>query len=102
MVTALSVVPLRDLARGSSLTNATRNLVQAIGVAVLATILASTLSPATQALQNQAAQASVRRPGRARRSLPTGVPGLHRRSADQPTGNDAAAAAGRAVEAGLL
>jgi DHA2 family multidrug resistance protein len=56
LVTALSVVPQRDLARGSSLSNASRNLVQAIGVAVLATVLASTLSPATQALQEQAAQ----------------------------------------------
>jgi EmrB/QacA subfamily drug resistance transporter len=51
LVTALSVVPLRELARGSSLTNASRNLVQAIGVAVLATILASTISPEIQQLQ---------------------------------------------------
>ncbi len=48
LVTALSVVPMRELARGSSLINSTRNLVQAIGVAILATILASTLSPAVQ------------------------------------------------------
>ncbi len=52
LVTALSVVPSRDLARGSSLTNATRNLVQSIGVAVLATTLASTISPEIQQLQN--------------------------------------------------
>ncbi len=52
-VTALSVVPMRELARGSSLTNATRNVVQSIGVAVLATVLASTISPPVQALQNQ-------------------------------------------------
>jgi EmrB/QacA subfamily drug resistance transporter len=45
LVTALSVVPSKDLARGSSLTNATRNLVQSIGVAVLATTLTSTISP---------------------------------------------------------
>jgi DHA2 family multidrug resistance protein len=51
LVTALSVVPMKDLARGSSLTNATRNLVQSIGVAVLATILASTVSPQIQQLQ---------------------------------------------------
>lgn len=63
LVTALSVVPLKDLPRGSSLTNATRNLVQAVGIAVLATILASTLSPQTVQLQQtfqtmpQAAQA---------------------------------------------
>ena len=53
MVTALSVVPRNDLARGSSLTNATRLVVQSIGVAVLATVLASTLSPEIQQLQNQ-------------------------------------------------
>lgn len=51
LVTALSVVPMRELARGSSLTNASRNLVQAIGVAVLATVLASTISPEIQAAQ---------------------------------------------------
>jgi len=53
MVTALSVVTRRDLARGSSLTNATRLVVQSIGVAVLATVLASAISPEAQALQNQ-------------------------------------------------
>ncbi len=53
MVTALSVVPARELARGSSLTNATRLVVQSVGVAVLATILASTLSPQVQAQQQQ-------------------------------------------------
>ena len=53
LVTALSVVPLRQLAGGSSLTNATRQVIQAIGVAVLATVLASTLSPQIAALQQQ-------------------------------------------------
>ena len=53
LVTALSVVRRRDLARGSSLVNATRLVVQSIGVAVLATVLASTLSPDVQALQQQ-------------------------------------------------
>ncbi len=53
MVTALSVVPAHDLARGSSLTNATRQVVQSIGVAALATILASTLSPQVQIQQQQ-------------------------------------------------
>ncbi len=51
LVTALSVVPARELARGSSLTNATRQVVQSIGVAVLATVLASTLSVQAQAQQ---------------------------------------------------
>jgi DHA2 family multidrug resistance protein len=53
LVTALSVVPLRQVAGGSSLINATRQVVQAIGVAVLATVLASTLSPQVAALEQQ-------------------------------------------------
>ncbi len=52
-VTALSVVPLKDIPRGSSLTNATRQVVQSIGVAILATVLASSLSPQVTALQQQ-------------------------------------------------
>jgi len=52
-VTALSVVPLKQVARGSSLTNATRQVVQAIGVAILATVLVSALSPQISALQQQ-------------------------------------------------
>jgi EmrB/QacA subfamily drug resistance transporter len=51
MVTALSVVPRQDLARGSSLTNATRLVVQSIGVAILATVLTSTLSAPVKAMQ---------------------------------------------------
>lgn len=52
-ITALSVVPMKQIALGSSLTNATRNVVQSIGVAILATVLASTLSPQISDLQNQ-------------------------------------------------
>jgi hypothetical protein len=52
-VTALSVVPLNKVAQGSSVTNATRQVVQAVGVAILATVLASTLSPQISALQQQ-------------------------------------------------
>ena len=52
-VTALSVVPRLELPRGSSLVNALRQVVQAIGVAVLATVLASTLSPQVRAAQAQ-------------------------------------------------
>jgi len=52
-VTALSVVPLPKVALGSSLTNATRQVVQAVGVAILATVLVSTLSPKIAALQQQ-------------------------------------------------
>ncbi len=52
-ITGLSVVPLKDIARGSSLTNATRNVVQSIGVAILATILTSALSPQIASFQQQ-------------------------------------------------
>ena len=43
--TALGSVPKPRLARGSALINATRNVVQSIGVAVLATVLASAGQP---------------------------------------------------------
>jgi EmrB/QacA subfamily drug resistance transporter len=52
-VTALSVVPMKQIARGSSLTNATRQVVQSIGIAILAAVLASALSPQITALQQQ-------------------------------------------------
>ncbi|MEA4908704.1 MAG: multidrug efflux MFS transporter [Chloroflexi bacterium] len=67
LVTALSVVPWDDLARGSSLSNATRFVIQSIGVAVLATVLASTLSPEVKTLQSQI---EVREPGMAQ---PAGI-----------------------------
>jgi DHA2 family multidrug resistance protein len=56
-VTALSVVPQRLLPRGSSLVNSTRQVVQAIAVAVLATVLVSTLSPEVRQAQAQAQEA---------------------------------------------
>jgi DHA2 family multidrug resistance protein len=52
-VTALSAVPMPEIAQGSSLTNATRQVFQAIGIALLATVLASTLSPQISALQQK-------------------------------------------------
>jgi DHA2 family multidrug resistance protein len=58
-VTALSIVPPRDLPRGSSLTNATRFIFQSIGVAVLSTVLASNLSPGVQAMQSNLAAPST-------------------------------------------
>ncbi len=67
MVTALSVVPSRELPRGSSLINGTRRVAQSLGVAVLATVLASTLSPQIQAFQNQM---ETRNPGA---SQPVGI-----------------------------
>jgi DHA2 family multidrug resistance protein len=56
--TALGSVPLRQLPRGSSLINGTRFVVQSLGVAILATVLASALSPAVKA-QGDQAQASA-------------------------------------------
>ncbi len=53
LVTALSRVPGREVARASSLSNATRQIVQSVGVAVLATVLVSTLSPQISALETQ-------------------------------------------------
>ena len=45
---ALAVVPVDQLSRASALVRATRSTVQAIGVAVLTAVLASTLSPEAQ------------------------------------------------------
>ncbi|MEO7002860.1 MAG: DHA2 family efflux MFS transporter permease subunit [Ktedonobacterales bacterium] len=53
LVAALSDVPGREVARASSLSNATRQVVQSIGVAVLATVLIATLSPQVKAIQSQ-------------------------------------------------
>lgn len=47
MLVSLSVVPLNRTARASSLVNATRQVVQSLGVALLATILASAISTST-------------------------------------------------------
>jgi EmrB/QacA subfamily drug resistance transporter len=47
--TALGSVPPRMLPRGSSLINSTRFVVQSLGVAILATVLASALSPEVRA-----------------------------------------------------
>jgi DHA2 family multidrug resistance protein len=47
--TALARVPIAEIARGTSLANATRQVVQAISVALLATVLVSTLSPSVRA-----------------------------------------------------
>jgi hypothetical protein len=58
-VAALSVVSGPALARGTSLVNATRNVVQSIGVALLATVLASTLSPDTHRLQLEITEAGL-------------------------------------------
>ena len=51
--TALGAVPLPRVARGSSLVNARRNVVQTLGIAVIATLLASTLTVAMQAAEGR-------------------------------------------------
>ncbi|MEI6290057.1 MAG: MDR family MFS transporter [Chloroflexota bacterium] len=60
--TSLSSIPLNMLPRGSSLLNSTRFVVQAISVAALATVLASSLSPQVKA-QQEAAQQTQASPG---------------------------------------
>jgi DHA2 family multidrug resistance protein len=52
VVASLSVVTKREYSRASSLSNATRQVVQSIGVAVLATILATALSAEIRQYQN--------------------------------------------------
>ena len=92
--TALAAVPRRALARGSSLINGTRFVVQALGVAVLATILASALSPEVKAQsqqgREQAAQTAAQpfglceTPGvPADQNVPPGVPAFARAQALQ-------------------
>jgi DHA2 family multidrug resistance protein len=54
--TSLSSIPLSMLPRGSSLLNSTRFVVQAVSVALLATVLTSTLSADVKAQQDQAQQ----------------------------------------------
>ena len=57
--TSLSSIPLNMLPRGSSLLNSTRFVVQAVAVAVLATILTSTLSTNVKAQLDQAQAAPI-------------------------------------------
>lgn len=58
--TALSAVPRNALPRGSSLINSTRFVVQSIGVALLATVLSSSLSPAVKDAQQRFQDAAPR------------------------------------------
>jgi len=57
--TALAAVPRPALARGSSLINGTRFVIQSIGVAVLATVLASSLSTGTKVFSQQAQERQI-------------------------------------------
>lgn len=49
LVTSLSTVPMPQLSRGSALVNSTRQVIQSVAVAVMATILASSISPTVSA-----------------------------------------------------
>jgi DHA2 family multidrug resistance protein len=53
MATSFSVIKPHDLPRGSSLSNSTRQVVQSIAVAILATILVSRLSPQVKTMQSE-------------------------------------------------
>lgn len=53
LTTALSVVPGPQTARGSALINATRQVIQSIGVAILATVLATAVAPGLSAQLQQ-------------------------------------------------
>lgn len=91
--TALASVPRQALARGSSLINGTRFVVQSIGVAILATVLASALSPTVKDLgrqfQEQAGQQASTAPFGlcetpgvpAEQNVPPGVPQFARAQA---------------------
>jgi EmrB/QacA subfamily drug resistance transporter len=57
--TALSSAPGPKIARASSLVNGTRFVVQSIGVAILATVLTSTLTAEVKSLQNQAEEVTT-------------------------------------------
>ena len=101
-VSALSIVSGPALPRATSLVNATRNVVQSIGVALLATVLASTLSPRTRQIQLEIRQTIdangpvpgiCTHPSIATPASPSPSP------ADDP---DRAGAAGRQDDAGAL
>ncbi len=56
--TALGSVPRDSLARGSSLVNGTRFVIQALGVALLSTVLSSAISPEVRAFSQQSQEAA--------------------------------------------
>ncbi len=94
-VTALSVVHRNDLPRGSSLVSATRFVFQSIGVAVLATVLASAISPEARAVQDQLEANRPSRVGQVRGICePAALAGLR-----SPTEGVSLVGTGRAVAA---
>jgi DHA2 family multidrug resistance protein len=83
IATALSVVPGEQLARGTSLVNATRQVMIAIGVAAMASILAGSLSSDARAFLRQSQEQS--------RNLSAGPqPGLCEMAAGGMSGGEAA------------
>jgi EmrB/QacA subfamily drug resistance transporter len=94
--TALASVPRPLLPRGSSLINGSRFLVQSIGVAILATVLASALSPQVRQFQQQVQEQTVGQAGGAQhfgicetpgiladQNVPPGVPAANRPQVQQ-------------------
>jgi EmrB/QacA subfamily drug resistance transporter len=74
MATAMSVIKPHDLPRGTSLSNSTRQVAQSIAVAILATILVSTLSPEVRDYENRLnAQATTSTIANGRQGLCTPV-----------------------------
>ncbi len=88
---ALGSVARDKLPRGSSLVNATRRLVQSVGVAVLATILVSAASPASQELARHMQEEQAHAPrDTARYALCTRPPSSPSSSSPSPATIDAA------------
>lgn len=75
LTASLGAVPKPQLPRGSSLINATRRVVQALGVALLVTVLASALSPETRQLQQQAQSQQAQQAGTQQEFALCGAPG---------------------------
>lgn len=96
--TALGTVPTARVSRGSSLVNSTRYVVQSLGVAVLATLLAASQSPTTRRLQQQSAPS-----GAAHGAHTPGSSGMHLALCGPTTGAHAMAPAvmARACHEGL-
>lgn len=87
--TSLAAVPRDRLPRGTSLVNSTRFVVQSIGVAILATVLVSTLSPAIKEQQQRFQEAA--RGGTSQRFGLCESPGLAAGAPNLPPGLPAGA-----------
>jgi hypothetical protein len=72
--TALAAVSHRSLPRASSLVNSTRFIAQALGVAVLATVLGSTLSADVRRVQQESMRSTRQTPMRESANLVVKTP----------------------------